>query len=476
VVSEAPSLYQSVPCLPNGISLEELMPSSGPRRISARVMSDPAIHDLEMDRVFARSWTFVAHESEISTPGDFVTRPMGSDSVIVSRSEDGEVSVLLNVCSHRGTRLCTTERGNALTFQCPYHAWVYENTGEMLGAMLEAQAYSVPLDKKALGLRRARVESFHGLIFATFSPTLPDLRTSLGAMAFYLEVMLGGTDQGLEVAGPPQRWIINANWKLPAENLVGDGMHILAAHRSLCELGLVGTLGGRGPIAVAHEAAMNRLGLAGTGENRAPKGYVSLTDPEAGHGMTIIPIPDIGLSPDEQLAAYCHMTGVPQSSAGELKQNLGPQKLGFALRYFASTGTLFPNFSFIRSPFITESAGEPVPGFTIRLWHPTANGVTEAWSWALLEKGAPAELKARSRQAIMRTFGTSGMAEQDDVDMWARIQAGANGALGRERELVYVSHRAAEPDWKYPGEARVGMSTDDNQWSWYTRWHSLLAG
>jgi nitrite reductase/ring-hydroxylating ferredoxin subunit len=476
MVTEAPGLYLSAPCLPDGTFLEELMPTTAPRRISARVMSDPTVHEAEMNRLFARSWVFVAHESEIPLPGDFLTRPIGSDSVIVSRSEDGAISVLLNVCSHRGTRLCTTERGNSLTFQCPYHAWVYENTGEMLGAMLEAQAYSEPLDKSRLGLRRARVESLHGLVFATFSPEPPDLRTSLGALAFYLEVMLGGTDAGLEVAGPPQRWVINANWKLPAENLVGDGLHVLAAHKSLCDLGLVGTLGGRGPIALAHEGAMNSLGLTARQNNAAARGYVSLTDPEFGHGIMLIPLPDVGLSADEQLAAYCHMTGVPQSAAGQVRHNLSRDALEFALKYFASTGTLFPNFSFVRSPFVTEVGGEPTPGFTIRLWHPVGNGVTEAWSWSLVEKDAPAELKARSRQAIMRTFGTSGLAEQDDVDMWVRIQNGAAGALGRERELVYVSHRDPEPDWPYPGEVRFGMSTDDNQWNFYSRWRTLLAG
>ena len=79
--------------------------------ISARVFADPDVYQLELERVFGRTWLFVAHESEIPRRGDFVTRVMGEDPVIVVRGADGEVRVLLNVCRHRGRKLCGARRG-----------------------------------------------------------------------------------------------------------------------------------------------------------------------------------------------------------------------------------------------------------------------------------------------------------------------------------------------------------------------------
>src|SRR5262245_28459481 len=66
---------------------------------------DEDIFQLEMERVFGKAWLFVGHETEIPSPGDYVVRPMGQDSVIVTRDEHGEIHVLLNSCRHRGNIL-----------------------------------------------------------------------------------------------------------------------------------------------------------------------------------------------------------------------------------------------------------------------------------------------------------------------------------------------------------------------------------
>ena len=104
--------------------------------MSPRVFFDPEIYSLEQERVFTQCWLFVAHESEISQPGDFVTRTMGEDPVIVWRGQDGKVRVFLNVCRHRGRRVCGEDLGKAAHFRCPYHGWTYSNCGE-LNSLLE---------------------------------------------------------------------------------------------------------------------------------------------------------------------------------------------------------------------------------------------------------------------------------------------------------------------------------------------------
>jgi hypothetical protein len=89
-------------------------------RIHASLYTDPRIFADEMERIFHRGWVFVGHESEIPQPGDFVTRHLGAEPVIMVRGNDGGISVLINRCRHRGTMVCPADRGSARTFTCPY--------------------------------------------------------------------------------------------------------------------------------------------------------------------------------------------------------------------------------------------------------------------------------------------------------------------------------------------------------------------
>ena len=90
--------------------------------VPAHVYGDPEIFALERDRLFTRSWVFVAHESEIPDPGDYVVRRVLADSFIVARDEAGVIRVMFNMCLHRGMQVCRAEMGNASHFRCPYHA------------------------------------------------------------------------------------------------------------------------------------------------------------------------------------------------------------------------------------------------------------------------------------------------------------------------------------------------------------------
>ena len=130
--------------------------------ISSRIFNDPEINRLEMERIFTRSWLYVAHESEIPQVGDFVTRYMGVDPVIVWRGQDHKVRVFLNVCRHRGMRVCGQDMGKASQFRCSYHGWTYSNVGKLISVPFY-EGYHGELDMSSLGLCQApRVESYHG--------------------------------------------------------------------------------------------------------------------------------------------------------------------------------------------------------------------------------------------------------------------------------------------------------------------------
>ena len=99
--------------------------------VSRDVFVSDEICRLEMERIFDRTWVFLAHETEIPAAGDFVARSLGSAPVVVVRDSDGTVHALLNSCRHRGAKVCRPDSGNARNFVCPYHGWTYERSGRL---------------------------------------------------------------------------------------------------------------------------------------------------------------------------------------------------------------------------------------------------------------------------------------------------------------------------------------------------------
>ena len=124
--------------LSDGTGLEDLI-DLDMREVSLSVMSDAELYRVEMEKIFAKTWLMLGHESEIPKVGDYVVRTMGEDQVIVSRDRDGKVYVSLNVCPHRGMHVCTSEAGNAMIHRCIYHGWAFRPNGDFVGAPIERE-------------------------------------------------------------------------------------------------------------------------------------------------------------------------------------------------------------------------------------------------------------------------------------------------------------------------------------------------
>src|SRR6478672_6950090 len=101
--------------------------------VERKIFSDPRIYELELERIFARAWGFICHESQVPNAGDFFQTYIGEDRVIAVRDKEGEINVLLNSCRHRGNAVCRADRGNATSFMCSYHGWTFNLKGDLIG-------------------------------------------------------------------------------------------------------------------------------------------------------------------------------------------------------------------------------------------------------------------------------------------------------------------------------------------------------
>jgi phenylpropionate dioxygenase-like ring-hydroxylating dioxygenase large terminal subunit len=262
-------------------------------KLLSKVYNEPSIFDLEVKRIFSKTWIFLAHESEIPWSGDYVLRRIVDDSFIVTRDEDGEIHVLFNMCRHRGMQLCRSDAGNSSHFRCPYHGYTYQNTGKLNGVPFQKEAYGPEgLDKDEWAMTPApRMGIYEGMIFASLDPNVPPLEEYIGDMGWYLDFYLKKSPAGLEVVGAPQRWIMPADWKLAAENFIGDGYHTQSTHMSTIRRGADNRRQARVPVHGVQAGELLQLppehrrldaGEPQRGPGRAPQGGV-YNAPECHH-------------------------------------------------------------------------------------------------------------------------------------------------------------------------------------------------
>jgi phenylpropionate dioxygenase-like ring-hydroxylating dioxygenase large terminal subunit len=120
--------------------------------ISREIFVNDEIYRQEQERIFARAWLLIGHDSQVPKPGDFFASSMGEESVILCRDAAGQIHVFLNSCRHRGMKVCRYDQGNTVEFLCPYHGWSYATDGALVGVPHARDAYGPQLDRSRWGL------------------------------------------------------------------------------------------------------------------------------------------------------------------------------------------------------------------------------------------------------------------------------------------------------------------------------------
>ncbi|MFE0424931.1 Rieske 2Fe-2S domain-containing protein [Streptomyces sp. NPDC058953] len=407
----------------------------------------------ETERIFRRCWLFVAHESEIAAPGDYVTRNLGGEDVIVTRDEDGRIRAFLNSCTHRGTQLCRADLGNSSHFRCSYHGWTFSNSGDLKGVPERKQVFEPSFDKSAFGLVAVpHVESFHGLVFASWNPDAPPLAEELGPAAWYLRGVLDKAGD-LVAVGPPARARVRTNWKLGSENFAGDGYHLATTHKSPIDLG---TYLNTDAFPQLDGVSMARMrGRCITAGN--------------GHAFRVQHYDLPGTEP--------MFLGYPQEKWRDMARGLDPGQIDLMSRLSVFHGNVFPNLSFIDAPALSSGDDTPAVSYVqFRVWRPIDAMHSELMLFALVPPWYDDEQRDHSQRANLRMVGLAGIFDTDDLQNWTSVADMSRGEVSRTTDFVYEGGALAEPDSDkpWPGSVYDLDHTETNQRELYRRWAELM--
>jgi len=192
------------------------------RALTRDFYTRPELFEHDLERFVLDHWFCAAHASSLGQPGDFVVVELGRESLIVVRTHQNDIRVLLNVCRHRGSRVCITRSGRAPgLFTCPYHAWSYDLTGRLVSARQMPASFQ----RDAFGLTELPVRVVAGLVFTTFAVKPLDFSSAERA----LERSAGVHGWAKAKVAYRESFTVAANWKLAMENYL-ECYHCLPAH------------------------------------------------------------------------------------------------------------------------------------------------------------------------------------------------------------------------------------------------------
>jgi Rieske 2Fe-2S family protein len=196
--------------------------------------TDPAVFDREQEAIFEGQWLCAVRAGDIPGPGQFQVVQAGRESVLVVRQHDGGLRAFLNVCRHRGARLCVEESGQVKRhLRCAYHAWTYDLGGRLAAAPNLARMPD--LDREARGLVPVALREWLGYAWVCLAGQPPSFQdTVVGSVEARLgsEQAIGAYQVGELAVGRRISYDVTANWKLIVENFM-ECYHCATIHPEL---------------------------------------------------------------------------------------------------------------------------------------------------------------------------------------------------------------------------------------------------
>ena len=193
-------------------SYNEQNPLENASTIPAAWYTDERIAALERKYVFGGTWQVVAGLDQLQRPGQFVTRDIAGEPVIVVRGADGEVRAFYNVCRHHAAAVVTETEGTASIFRCPYHGWSYGLDGALKGAPEFEGVCN--FNRGESGLVPVQVSAWEQFVFVNLDPTASPLEAFLGRLIHRTKSL----DLMRRCFFERRTYTLNCNWKVFVDN------------------------------------------------------------------------------------------------------------------------------------------------------------------------------------------------------------------------------------------------------------------
>ncbi len=412
----------------------------GDDQVHGSLYADPQVFVDEMDRIFAKGWAFVGHESEIPTAGDWITRRLGREPIIMSRDRTGGINVLSNRCSHRGTALCWEARGHSGSFQCTYHAWTFGLDGDLRSVPYPG---GFDRDKADLGLDRAgQVESYRGFVFANLDGGAGPLSGHLG------EGGAGLIDRLCDLSPTgsidlSSGWIghrVSSNWKMWPES-DNDGYHLNWVHASMVDAAPDNyyeetVLGGEtGNQSLAVDWGLGHVELDLRPSYRSELAWLGTTR--------------------ERVAAYC----------AAVEARLGVDRGRQVLWDGPPHALIFPNL------FLGE--------MNVAIIEPIAHDAMVHWHTAVQLEGVDPSFNQRLRRQSEAAMGPAAFIVPDDAVTAERMQMAMSatrpGWAGDGRAWIDMSRGAAREVVGPQGQRQALVSDETTNRGFWRRYRSVMS-
>jgi len=401
-------------------------------RVARRAFTDEEVLEQERRQIFDRCWLYLGHGSEIRNTCDFVTRAVGGRELIFNRDRGGAVHAFLNTCPHRGAMVVREKTGNALSFRCFYHGWSFNVNGRFASRFEEGNYGKEHYGGGCADLAQVpRLESYRDFWFVNFDRNAVSLSDYLAGAKEYIDLVADQGEAEMEIVGSGQQYIINANWKLLAENSI-DAFHGFPVHSTYFDyLQNIGSLRSDG---------FNAKGMTSLGNGHAVIEYASPW------GRPIARwVPSWGEEKREL---------VERIRQG-LIQRFGEER-GLRIAETSRNMVIFPNLVI-----------NDIMAITVRTFYPDAANRMTVSAWALGARDEDQELRKLRLFNFLEFLGPGGFATPDDQEALENCQRG------------YRNQREAAWNDISKGMPRVGPPKNDDEEQmrcFWRQWRQRMAG
>lgn len=361
-------------------------------RVRRDIFSDPALCERELRILFEGGWIYLAHESQVPAPHDYMTLQMGRRPVVVMRGADGVVRAFHNACPHKGAIVCPLDHGNAQLHVCPYHSWSFTSSGRLKA--VKAKAVGGYTDAFLVSRQDlvpiAKFDSYRGFLFGSLSPDVPSLPEYLGDATVLMDLLIDQSPEGIEFVPGVSAFTYKGNWKHQLENC-SDGYHVTSVHPSYLKVAQQRAEAG-GQRDVAGIWGRTRDFLEDT-ESEAKFGTFRFRN---GHVATWTASP---MTPGHPLF----------ERREELIERVGPVRAKWM--FYARNMTIFPNLQIVDN-FSSQ----------VRVLRPLAADRTEMTTYCVGPRGESASARRQRLRQYEDFFNPSGMATPDDLVVYEDCQ------------------------------------------------------